>query len=290
MCFSAGVLRICVNRYQRDRVKRQYRRHIDAARVSFWLQPTVNFLPEKTMGFDGFDSVELIMDVEDVFGISIPDKDAEKLHTPGELTAYIVQRIGAGPDGTGCRCTGASAFYRARLLLIEHFHVDRKTVTPGTLVDHFLPTDQPARRDAWRQLEQKLGIRLPKLDHSRRVKNIVGSVGMLLVITGIALAPVLIAHRRLAAVIPLGLICLGALFPLLIRTFFWLHATYVPRGYETVGKLSSLMKGGEIDRLRQKKGGWTRHEVWEFVQWSAARSARIAPASVERDTSWLQLP
>jgi hypothetical protein len=240
------------------------------------------------MGFDGFDCVELIMDVEDVFGISIPDKDAEKLHTPGELTGYIVQRIGAGPDGTECRCAGASAFYRARRLLIEQFHVDRKTVTPGALVDQFLPTDQPARRDAWRQLEQKLGIRLPRLEHSPRVTNVVSSVGMLLVITGFALAMILSGHHRSAAIASLGLVCAGALVPLLIRTVFRSHATYVPRGYETVGKLSSAMKGEEMDRLCQKKAGWTRHEVWAFVQWSTSRSAGVTPASVERDTMFIR--
>lgn len=41
------------------------------------------------LGADSLDTVELIMDFEKVFGISIPDEDAEKITTVGEAIAYI---------------------------------------------------------------------------------------------------------------------------------------------------------------------------------------------------------
>lgn len=40
---------------------------------------------------DSIDCVELIMDVEKDFGISIPDNDAEKIHTVGQAVDYISQ-------------------------------------------------------------------------------------------------------------------------------------------------------------------------------------------------------
>ena len=38
---------------------------------------------------DSIDFVELVMDLEDIFGAEIPDDDAEKLQTVGEAVEYI---------------------------------------------------------------------------------------------------------------------------------------------------------------------------------------------------------
>jgi len=40
------------------------------------------------LGADSLDTVELIMEFEDEFGIEIPDEDAEKIQTVGEAIAY----------------------------------------------------------------------------------------------------------------------------------------------------------------------------------------------------------
>lgn len=49
--------------------------------------------PEKSftndLGADSLDTVELIMDFEKEFGISIPDDQAEKISTVGDAIAYI---------------------------------------------------------------------------------------------------------------------------------------------------------------------------------------------------------
>lgn len=41
------------------------------------------------LGADSLDVVELIMSVEDEFGISIPDEDAVELSTVGKIVEYI---------------------------------------------------------------------------------------------------------------------------------------------------------------------------------------------------------
>lgn len=49
--------------------------------------------PEKSftndLGADSLDTVELIMEFEKEFGISIPDNQAEKISTVGDAIAYI---------------------------------------------------------------------------------------------------------------------------------------------------------------------------------------------------------
>ena len=41
------------------------------------------------LGADSLDTVELVMEFEDEFEISIPDEDAEKIQTVGDAIAYI---------------------------------------------------------------------------------------------------------------------------------------------------------------------------------------------------------
>jgi len=46
---------------------------------------------------DSLDTVELVMELEDEFDLTIPDEEAEKLKTVGEAIDYIVKHV----DGKG---------------------------------------------------------------------------------------------------------------------------------------------------------------------------------------------
>jgi acyl carrier protein len=52
--------------------------------------PEAKFIDD--LGADSLDIVELIMALEDVYGIEIPDEDAEKMETVGDAIKYIEQR------------------------------------------------------------------------------------------------------------------------------------------------------------------------------------------------------
>jgi len=45
------------------------------------------------LGADSLDTVELVMALEEEFGIEIPDEDAEKMTTVGEAIKYIDNKI-----------------------------------------------------------------------------------------------------------------------------------------------------------------------------------------------------
>ncbi|MDL2309231.1 acyl carrier protein [Bacteroidales bacterium OttesenSCG-928-B11] len=53
--------------------------------------------PEKSftndLGADSLDTVELIMEFEKEFGISIPDDQAEKISTVGDAISYIEKNV-----------------------------------------------------------------------------------------------------------------------------------------------------------------------------------------------------
>ncbi|MCQ2093729.1 MAG: acyl carrier protein [Bacteroidaceae bacterium] len=51
------------------------------------VKPEASFTND--LGADSLDTVELIMEFEKAFGISIPDDQAEKISTVGDAIAYI---------------------------------------------------------------------------------------------------------------------------------------------------------------------------------------------------------
>jgi len=54
---------------------------------------TASFIED--LGADSLDTVELVMALEEEFGIEIPDEDAEKMTTVGEAIRYIEQKASA---------------------------------------------------------------------------------------------------------------------------------------------------------------------------------------------------
>ena len=54
---------------------------------------TASFIED--LGADSLDTVELVMALEEEFGIEIPDEDAEKMTTVGDSIKYIEQKASA---------------------------------------------------------------------------------------------------------------------------------------------------------------------------------------------------
>ena len=54
--------------------------------------PEASFIDD--LGADSLDTVELVMALEEEFGVEIPDEDAEKITTVGEAIKYIEDKAG----------------------------------------------------------------------------------------------------------------------------------------------------------------------------------------------------
>ncbi len=53
--------------------------------------PEASFIED--LGADSLDIVELIMALEEEFGVEIPDEDAEKIATVGDAVKYIQEHV-----------------------------------------------------------------------------------------------------------------------------------------------------------------------------------------------------
>jgi acyl carrier protein len=56
------------------------------------ITPEAKFIED--LGADSLDTVELVMALEETFGSEIPDEDAEKLTTVGDVIRYIEEAQG----------------------------------------------------------------------------------------------------------------------------------------------------------------------------------------------------
>lgn len=55
------------------------------------IKPESSFIDD--LGADSLDTVEVVMALEEEFGIEIPDEDAEKITTVGEAVQYIEDKL-----------------------------------------------------------------------------------------------------------------------------------------------------------------------------------------------------
>lgn len=50
---------------------------------------------QEDLGADSLDQVELVLALEEEFGVEIPDEDAEKIHNVGDAIKYITEKAPA---------------------------------------------------------------------------------------------------------------------------------------------------------------------------------------------------
>jgi hypothetical protein len=105
------------------------------------------------------DPLAVVIAIEESFDITIPDEEAEKICTMGQLYDFVFTRVSRGQAQV---CVTSAAFYRLRRALAEVCGVPRQRVRPPACLEELVPLHDRPR--CWHELRARLGdLQLPPL-------------------------------------------------------------------------------------------------------------------------------
>ena len=105
----------------------------------------------------GLDSVELVMSIEDKFGIRIEDFEAEKIYTVQDFADIVFSRIAKNPTD---KCLSQIVFYKIRKALRNLTSTEKEIKPDMKILELF---SQSELKEKWSQLRTKVGLELPDL-------------------------------------------------------------------------------------------------------------------------------
>ncbi len=153
----------------------------------------------------GLDTVEMVIEVEDRFGIRILATDAEQVLTVGDLYQLVLRLIAST---SGIKCKTQHVFYRLRKSLPYHLRDDLR---PNTALDRILPRENI--KAAYADLQKEIGLSLPRLEKP----GWYSFLALFTVLSLVGLIVYLFHHRNPAFVEPIMLLWFC------VRLNNWLH-------------------------------------------------------------------
>lgn len=104
----------------------------------------------------GLDSVELILAFEEEFGVDIPNDDAERMVTVGDVFEWLKVRLASADP---IACLTQRIFYKLRRALVENYSLQRRSITPDTRLTDLLPLD--VVEEGWPFLQMFIDLKTP---------------------------------------------------------------------------------------------------------------------------------
>ena len=105
----------------------------------------------------GLDSVELVMTIENKFGISIPDDECEQIHTVQQFADSVFEKIKIKPNE---KCLSQIVYYRIRKAF-ERFGNHKQDITPNSKMSELLSNTDLI--NDWLNLRHRIGLKIPDL-------------------------------------------------------------------------------------------------------------------------------
>lgn len=179
----------------------------------------------------GLDTIELIMEVEEHFGITISDEQASGVYTVGDLNELVRSRVERRSSEV---CFSLPAFLKVRRAVRELFDNDQMRVRPSTRFEDVIP--KAKRRKFWRQLKELLGTAAPPLQRSRPLTVFLCLISLVALILGASAAVIDFAILPLSLFFAVGVIvcCVVLTEPLRL---------YPPPHFATLGHATQKLVG-----------------------------------------------
>lgn len=240
----------------------------------------------------GLDGVEILMEVEDQFGIELSEKECSVYGgaTVGDLHADVLKRLrekGELDESGAAQCLTSAVFYRFRRALAEMFRVEPKRVRPSSALEGLVPRDK--RRRNWRRLGRSVGLELPDLRRPAAADRLVKMLAWL-VLAGSAW---LVFDPRFWP--SAGAIILGSVFAvaLICLSTTPLAVNFQPSCATVRGLVEQIAVLNE-ERLLQEtrspgtKSKWGPDSVWLKIRSIVVEQLDVSWDKVKRETKFVQ--
>ena len=107
----------------------------------------------------GLDAVELVMRVEEEFGIEIVDAEAGEVATVGNLHHLVMSKLTSEHEGI---CLTSTAFYRTRKALTKVLKIPKQRISPATPLNDLV--DEENRAQIWASIRNAITLETPDLE------------------------------------------------------------------------------------------------------------------------------
>ena len=180
----------------------------------------------------GLDAVEIVMDVEDHFGITIQNAEAEHVRTVADLVALIQGRISAAHEAY---CPMLPAFLKLRTTVRDATGDKTFRIRPRQRIADRLSI--PQRRQLWKRLSELLGSTPRGLRRPQLLRQILGT--SVVALLGIALiTAVAIDVRILPVTLAVAAFCIFLLHIVTVQ-----FRTVPPAEWVTFGDITANLVG-----------------------------------------------
>ena len=234
----------------------------------------------------GLDSVELVLRIEDEFGVSISDDEASVFRTVGDVYRLLLAKLDASPS-----CLSSRAFYNTRRAIVESLKLPRRSIRPSTSLDELIPED--TRIEKWGKIRLATPLRFPNLSHPKRWKVRFREISLAVVaVPAIAALLYFLSNGTMTGV--MGFFGLSAVFALWLALSFALSGLLIrltPRlafdiPYRTVGDLAMGVLAMNYSAFEGPVSAGARpgrEEIWTKLVDIFCDQLQIAPEEVVPD-------
>lgn len=210
----------------------------------------------------GLDGVELVMSVEESFGITLEDAEAEAILTPGDLINVVLRKVSVS---TASACLAQRAFHRVRASLMRQLALPRATIVPSAALTALIPADR--RVEVLDVMSEAFALKqTPPLGRPKLITN---TIGWFSVAGGILMTVFLLARdlnqsvaSSLAGVATVSVL----MFAGLLATMRFRHELLLPDS--TVGGLAKwfMLRSSALAVPASASPTWTREQVSQRVR------------------------
>ena len=227
----------------------------------------------------GLDAVDLLLQIEESFSITIDDEEASRIRTVGDLHNLVVSKL---RPASSRQCLTSHVFYRLRSTIGGEFGVQRQIIDPCIETDSLIPIKR--RREAWRVLSRRLTWGLPGL---RRPGWLVGSfyIGFIVAIS-FAIIAGNIGILSVPVAWALGLLTIaGCWIGYMVTIPFAVH---VPDNSRTIAELVQSTLQLNFRRIAEDRQAWNERDVWQVVQAIVVDELGVLPSNVTADARFVE--